>query len=178
MIALASDCLVFEMTGGERVPVSAEMISIQYAGTETSDWDEEFLSQAASGVFDYFKHELRRQTVSLAEFSEALEKVLQGFKLDPPQTSAWGSDLNRLAREFGPDCELFFFSRLREELRRQLLQGPATLRFHSLRNCVKQLAGARRWNPRCRRLHERIIEFLRGCLSAESSGAERALVVE
>ena len=88
------------------------------------------------------------------------------------------SDLFRLACESGEGCELFFFPRLRAELRQQLQQGPRLLRFHGLRDCVKQLAGARRWSPRCQSLEGRIVAYLRECLTAEPVPAEVALVVE
>jgi hypothetical protein len=50
--------------------------------------------------------------------------------------------------------------------------------FQGLRKCVKQLAGARRWNNRCRSLHDQIVEFLRSAMFQENSGANCALVVK
>ena len=88
------------------------------------------------------------------------------------------SDLLRLASESGASCELFFFPRLRTELRQQLQQGPRVLRFHGLRGCVKRLVGARRWSLRCQTLEGQIVDYLRECLSAEPGPAEVALVVE
>jgi hypothetical protein len=52
------------------------------------------------------------------------------------------------------------------------------VRFRGLRGCVKQLAGARRWSHRCERLQDQIVEYLRGCLTAEPEQNECALVVE
>jgi hypothetical protein len=52
------------------------------------------------------------------------------------------------------------------------------LRFRGLRGCVKQLAGARRWSLRCEKLQEQIVEYLRGCLSAEPEQNDCSLVVE
>jgi hypothetical protein len=43
---------------------------------------------------------------------------------------------------------------------------------------VKQLAGARRWNPRCQALHNQIVAYLRECLSIEAQQNNCALVVE
>ena len=114
---------------------------------------------------------------------EALEKVLRGFKLQAPEepTSPRGvreSDLCRLASESGQGCELFFFPKLRDELREQLRHEPRLVRFRGLRGCVKQLAGARRWNSNCRSLEEQIVAYLRECLSAEARRGELALVVD
>src|SRR5882724_7302431 len=102
MIALSSDCLLFEMASGESMPLSADMISVELVGGSAVNYDEEFVNHAANAVFYYFKHELGRRTVSLGEFAEALEKVLHGFKL-PARDSAGAalkvgrSDLLQLA---------------------------------------------------------------------------------
>ena len=52
------------------------------------------------------------------------------------------------------------------------------MRFRGLRGCVKQLSGAKRWSNRCEKLSEQIVEYLRGCLTAEPEQKECALVVE
>jgi hypothetical protein len=185
MIALAADSLLVQTAAGESVPYSAEMISVELAGATVEAFDPEFIRQAASAVFHYFKHELGRQTVSVGEFAGALEKALCGFAGAVPASGqaclrpgVLESDLARLARESGQGCELLFFPRLRAELRQQLRQTPRLLRFHGLRGCVKQLVGARRWSLRCQTLQEQIVAYLRECLSAENGPAELALVVQ
>jgi len=185
MITLAADCLLFQLAGGESIPFSADMISVDLMG-ETALWfDPDFVRHAAKAVFHYFQRELGRKTVTLAEFAEALEKVLRGFKPNAPELpespgrpEVVRSDLRRLASDSGYGCELFFFPRLRDELRSQLQQRPRMLRFHGLRGCVKQLVGAQRWTPRCQLLEEQIVTYLRECLSAEASQKEFSLVVE
>ena len=79
MITLAADCLIFEMANGEGVPFSSDMISIELTGQSKQCFEPDFVRHAAKAVFHFFKHELGRQTVSVAEFAEALEKVLRGF---------------------------------------------------------------------------------------------------
>ena len=185
MIALAADCLVFQMAGGESMPFCSDMISVELMG-DTSKWlDQEFVRHAAKAVFHYFQHELGRKTITVGEFAGAMEKVLSGFNLKAPPPGAaepaltvQESDLSRLAGESGLGCELFFFPRLRDELRRLLQQGPSVLRFRGLRGCVKQLAGARRWTVRCQGLQDQIVSYLRQCLSTETTPAQFALVVE
>ncbi|HYG36159.1 MAG TPA: hypothetical protein VEC99_15315 [Clostridia bacterium] len=187
MIALASDFLVFQLANGERVPFSAEMISVELLG-DTAQWfDAEFVKHAAKAVFHYFKHDLDREFVTISEFAQALETVLRGFKPNQPVESTpecpahpgvAESDLCRLARESADGCELFFFPRLRDELREQLRHAPRILRFRGLRSCVKQLTGARRWTPRCQDLEEQIVSFLRECLGVEARTSAFALVVE
>jgi hypothetical protein len=185
VITLASDCLLFELASGESIPFSADMACVELAGDSAELFDSEFVRHAAKAVFHYFKQELGRQTVTGSEFAAALEKVLRGFavtaQLAAQPDSAprvLESDLCRLAHESGRGCELFFFPRLRDELRRHLQQAPRVLRFRGLRGCVKQLTGARRWSRRCRTLEGEIVAYLRECLSAEAAVAEFALMVE
>jgi hypothetical protein len=149
-------------------------------------FDDEFLRHASNAVFHYFKHELGRQTVSIGEFTGALEKVLRGFILTDRQSGGrqpsiqLESDLVQMAAETDGGCELFFFTRLREEVRARLKAGPQPrlLRFSGLRSCVKHLSGARRWSLRCREMEERVLEYLRHCLSVEAGQAECGLVVQ
>jgi len=185
MIRLASDCLFFEMAGGESIAFSAEMISVELTGDDAGLFDPEFVRHATGAVFHYFKEELGRDTITVGEFAAALEKVLRGFsfQLTAPKSAArepmvLESDLRRLVCESGNGCELFFFHRLRDELRQQLRQTPQIVRFRGLRGCVKQLAGAQRWCARCRSLHEQIVDYLRLCLSAESVKRDLALFVD
>jgi hypothetical protein len=185
MITLASDCLLFELANGENVPLSAEMISVELSGDNAGALDPHFVEHAAKAVFHYFKHDLGRMTVTVGEFACAMETVLRGFDRDAhavekngPGRRVLEADLLQLASESGKGCELFFFPRLRDELRHQLQQTPQVMRFRGLRGCAKQLAGARRWNLRCQVLQDQIVEFLRECLSAEARQGSCSLVVE
>jgi hypothetical protein len=185
MIALSSDHLIFQLTNGESVPCSAEMITIEIAGNSDGLIDTEMLRHAAASVFHYFKTELDRQTVTVGEFSLALEKVLRGFGLtlyadEPPPLpqQILEADLRHIARESDNSLELFFFPKLRNELRSQLRRSPSVLRFRGLRGCVKQLAGAQRWSNRCERMQDQIVSYLRECLTAEPEQNACALVVK
>jgi hypothetical protein len=184
MITLSSDCLLFEIAGGESVPLSAEMISVDVSGDSSGLFSDEFMRQATKAVFHYFRAELGRQTVSMAEFAEALEKVLTRFSpgtrlvAQSGRDEVFESDLSRLAQESGGGCELFFFPRLRDLLRKHLRSAPRLLRFRRLRQCVRELTGARRWTPKCRSLEEQILEYLRQCVSAEGTKSELSLLVD
>jgi len=185
MIALSSDHLIFQLTNGESVPCSSEMITIEIAGNSEGLIDAEMLRHASASVFHYFKTELQRHTVTVGEFALALEKVLRNFGLtlyadEPPPLvkQILEADLGLIARESADSLELFFFPRLRAQLRAQLRQSPKVLRFRGLRGCVKQLAGAQRWSARCEKMQEQVVEYLRGCLTAEPNQTDCALVVE
>jgi len=184
MILLASDFLFFHLPDGESVPLRPEMISFEVSGYADSVLDAEIVNHAAAAVFHYFKHDLGRDSVSMGEFTMALEKVLRGFERAArapaekrPNQCVFEADLQRLADASGGG-ELFFFSELRRELRAQLRESPAMLRFRGLRRCVKRLSGAQRWSGRCRNLRDQIVEYLRGCLKADAREKPCALVVE
>jgi hypothetical protein len=183
MIALATDYLVFQMATGESMPFSADAISDELMGAGDSTYDPELVGHAANAVFHYFKHELGYQTVTLGEFAAALEKVLDELKLDGRGTIERAklvreSDLSGLARDCGVGGELVFFPRLRKELGLHLEADCRVIRFFGVRNCVKQLSGARRWGVKCQAMQEQIVEYLRKCLRALAKGKEVALVVE
>lgn len=185
MIALRSECLVFRLNNGESVPCSADMIAVEIVGEANGLLDSETLRHAAASVFHYFKTELAREVVTIGEFSLALEKVLHhlGYSIRAQSAPSDGgdvsdADLGLLADEAGDSLELLFFPRLRDELRVRLRSSPRVVRFRGLRGCVKQLAGARRWTNRCEELQDQIVEYLRGCLTAETEQNDCALVVE
>lgn len=175
MIHLRSDCLVFEMSNGDKIPCSAASVTVELMGAAAEMVDREMVQNAAAAVLYYFQNDLHRTTVTVSEFSEALESALRGLGLNVScDTShkaterAVNADLFRLATESGKAFELGFFTRLREEVRKELNQAPQLIRFSGLRRCVKQLAGARRWSPRCEQLSDHIVEYLRGCVSSEN----------
>jgi hypothetical protein len=184
MILLADNFLFFKLPSGESVPFSSEMISVELANGAKNPFDQDFVQHAAASVFHYFKHDLNRKTVSMAEFASAFESVLNGLglQLDSGRIAkstddAATKDLQLLA--FHSDaCELAFFPRLRAAAHSQFQLTPRLVRFHGLRDCVKQLTGAERWSPRCDSMRDQIIEFLRRTLRRETAGESCALLVE
>lgn len=185
MILLRRDCLVFETSDGQNIPCSVAEVTIELLGDAVHCFDKELIKNAATGVLHYFKEELGRTSVSLAEFSLALEQALGalGLKIQAEKQPATKpsrvaeTDLLQLAFQSGKGCELFFFPSLREEMRRNLDLGPEVLRFRGLRVCVKQLTGSKRWTRRCQVLQDQIVDYLRTCLGAEKGAAACALVV-
>jgi len=199
VIRLHTDCLVFD-PAADPIPCAAGQVVIELAGEAPPLMDPELVRQAAVGVLQYFRRELRRDSVSVGEFCEALAAVLREFGLevgaraaaDAPTAAAQASggqglsvraelggavDLRRLACESGKAFELAFFPRLRVELERQLSLYPRLLRFTGLRSCVKQLAGARRWTIRCQQLSDQIVDYLRICLRENKQVDNCAMVV-
>jgi hypothetical protein len=79
------------------------------------------------------------------------------------------TDLCQLAKETtGQGFELFFFQRLRDEVRANLRHSPNVIQFSGLKDCVKQIVGAQRWCDRCRWMHGQIVSYLRTCLDQDS----------
>jgi hypothetical protein len=190
MIQLKTDCLIFQTNDGENVPCSAEWVVLELMGESAGMVDPEIVHHASAAVLHYFKHELQRQSVSVGEFAIALEKVLRGFGLSvyadhqpqpPVQTAAprvVESNLKDLASNAASESfELVFFPQLRQELKRKLEQSPNVLRFVSLQDCVKQLAGAERWNRRCQSLSDQIVDYLRSCWETEPARRSCSLMV-
>jgi len=185
MILLAGDCLLFELPSGETVPFSAGMISVEISTSSGGLLEKDVVEHAAASVFHFFKNDLGRKTVSVAEFASAFEKVLHGLglkllagRLTTTSVGKTTKDLRLLAHDAGYSCELGFFPLLRGAVRDQFQSSPGLVRFHGLRGCVKRLAGARRWSPRCESLRDHIVEYLRRTLSLEAAGGACGLVVE
>jgi hypothetical protein len=192
MIQLHPDALFFKTSNGEVIPCSAEMVTVEFIGDAKSVLDPQMVQNAAHAVLHYFKVEQGKNQVSVGEFAQALATVLRGFGIEvnngdtaaqPGQSLGSDlrpiveADLRQLAFDSGKGFELLFFNRLRAELRCQLSQSPQVIRFKGLRGCVKQLAGARRWNGRCQQLNDQIVGYLRDCLNTEHRPAPCAMVV-
>src|SRR6187401_581471 len=155
MIQLRPDCLIFRTSQGELIPCSAESVTIEMIGDASSVIDPETVREAAAAVVHYFKYDLHRDTVSVAEFSDALQRALRCFGFDVTTTTfengvPTGTDLREVARA-AEDYELVFFQRLREEFLRQTRESQGLVRFWGLRECTKQIAGAKRWGNSCER---------------------------
>jgi hypothetical protein len=174
MIRLRSDCLEFELSNGEKIPCSAQTVTVELMGQAIDDVDPIIVENAAAAVLHYFREDLKKESVTLSEFTAALEVALRGLGLNVScdQESSGvrhvlHSDLRLLAADAGKYFELGFYNRLRDELRVHLKNAPTMLQFSGLRSCVKQLSGARRWSPRCQTMSDQIVEYLRGCVVSE-----------
>jgi hypothetical protein len=185
MIELHGDALWFQTREGELVPCSVETMAFEIVDSSGNDLDAELIRNAAKAVLHYFQEDLGRTQVTVADFAEVFSAVLRGFGLQveaaektPTSRRVAEADLRRLAVDSGKGFELIFFARLRAELRRSLADSPTVIRFRGLRSCVKQLAGARRWNRQCQRLSDQIVRYLRDCLRSESLASQCSLVVQ
>jgi len=177
------DSLVFKLPAGGEIPCSAGAIRFELIGDGANLVDPHLLKNAAAAVLHYFRTDQQRASITPEEFSTALEKVLRGFGITNLKAATPGTvrppaiaeaDLCALATD---GFELLFFQRLREELHRQLEPAPQIVRFRGLHDCVKHLAGTKRWTQRCQELHDQIVDFLRTSLGAEHITQPCGLVV-
>jgi hypothetical protein len=185
MILLRRDCLVFKKPNGEGIPGTANAFAVDVIGEALGLLDEEVVKNAAEAVLHYFKEELGRATITIGEFSAALEETLRklGYNIKSAKTKTATDpgvltrDLREIASQSGIGYELLFFSRLREEVRDSLGRSPQILRFLGLRKCVKHLLGAKKWNGRCQALSDQIVDYLRTCMEAEKEQTPCSLLV-
>jgi hypothetical protein len=182
MIQLHRDYLLFETSKGQIIPCSAELVAVELIGEAIESLDPDLVQQAANAVLHYFKQDLGWTTVSVGEFSRALEQALTALGLNILSTPAdertpASCDLRRIAAGVDRGFELSLFPRLRQEMRTRLGEAPQMLCFHGLRGCVKQLVGAKRWTHECQALNDQIVEFLRACLSSEAPSGSCGLVI-
>src|ERR1041385_169718 len=70
MIRLRSDCLVFEMSNGEKIPCSASTVTVELMGSAVEALGSAVVETAAAAVLHYFHHDLQRTEVTLCEFTE------------------------------------------------------------------------------------------------------------
>ena len=189
MIRLRPDCLAFKTADGESIPCSAHQVVVELIGDAALWLDNEVITHASEAVLHYFRNEKNQETVSVAEFVEALERVLKGLGFEVKAAPASGApptptrprvveaDLRDLANAANGGAELFFFPLLRRELQQRLDGSPLVLLFRGLRECAKQIVGAKRWNASCQEMNDRIVDYLRTCLTTEKWGSGCSLVV-
>jgi len=183
MIQLHHDYLLIQTSNGETIPCSAELVAAELIGNVASELDPGLVQQAAAAVVHYFKHDLARISVSIDDFSLALERVLRTLGLDvksqdhDEKAAVKVSDLRELVPDSDTALELAFFPHLRDELRMKLTSEPDILQLNGLRGCVKSLLGAKRWSGRCQELNDQIVDYIRECLRSDGRLDSCGLVV-
>ncbi len=196
MIALRDDFLLVAQEGGHYIPCSVEHLTFELAGTAAHQVDPEWMKQAAAGVLHYFKDELGKSHVTVAEFTSALSKVFNSLGLtaevssiEPPVPSTveilaplapqvvWRGDLRAIAIESATLGELAFRQALLSQLAAALESDPQTVEFSGLRSCVKVITGRKHWCPECRKWSAWIVDLLRSWLSEKAANRHVSLVV-
>ena len=176
MIRLHPDCLIIKMSSGEQFPCPAEIVTVELIGEAASWMSEEVVKNVAAAVLHFFKEEQGRDVVSVAEFSEVLEDVLQGFGysvgnhcMGKAKRMFRNTNINDIIPDSDGELELAMYQRLRSEMKRLLENTPDELRFSGLRGCVKRVLHAQRWSAKCQKLNDQIVAFLRECMDAHAA---------
>ena len=81
MILLRHDCLVFKTMDGEMIPCSSEEVTLEIIGDAIGLLDEHVIKEASAGVLHYFREELGKTTVTIAEFAAALQRLTENAAL-------------------------------------------------------------------------------------------------
>ena len=103
MILLRPDCLVFETANGEHIPAPIEQVTVELLGEAVAQLDQHIVQNAAAAVLHYFKTDLGQDSVSVGEFTVALEQTLRSLGLEvkatghAPEKAAADADRPRLA---------------------------------------------------------------------------------
>jgi hypothetical protein len=194
MIALRDDFLLVAQDGGHYIPCSVEHLTFELAGSAAKQVDPVWMKEAAAGVLHYFKDELGKSHVTVAEFTTALTKVFQGLGLTaevstietpvpapegaaPPPFAVWRGDLQAIAAESGNLGELAFQQALLTQLAAALESCPQAVEFSGLRGCVKMITGRKHWCPECRKWSAWIVDLMRSWMSEKAAHRHVSLVV-
>jgi hypothetical protein len=188
VIQRPSNYLAFE-TGTGVIPCAVDDLVVELIGDGIVGISSDLLREASLGLLKYFREDLGREQVTVAEFAQALASVMQGFGFDlkleaiseaietePDSQRVAEIALDKLANN-GEALKAGFFPRIRRELHQRLEETPALIRLTGLRSCVKLLARSNRWNGRCQRLSDQIVTYLRLCFAERSSGSNCVILV-
>ncbi len=185
MIQLHTDCLVFETSDGEAIPCSAQDVTVELLGDAAHELEPHMVTEAAEAVLYHFKVDLGRASVSVGEFTMALEVILRGFGFKVMATTgdeenepdAAETNLHDLAHQAGEGLEMVFFCTLRDQIHADLHGKPQLLRVKGLRDAVRKLTGAKKWSPRCQKLNDQIVDYLRHIVSQHQQEAKLTLMI-
>lgn len=189
MIQLRSNCLVCETDDGEHIPFSAESLSEELVEQLQGTIDPEVIRHAAESVVQFYRDEQMLDVIRLSEFVDAITEVLRslGFEVaidvepegrDKIPRLVSESDLGEFSADPSSFSELELLPKLRASLRQQFETGPHIVRITGLKLCVKTLSNARRWSPRCQRLHELIVNYLQECWIRERNPGCEEIVIQ
>ena len=186
MIQLHTDCLVFETSDGETIPCSAQDVTVELLGDAAHELEPHMITEAAEAVLFHFKVDLGRNSVSVGEFTMALERILRGFGFKIMATDeenshsdsdATETDLHDIAHQVGEGLEMLFFCTLRDQIHADLHGKPELLRVKGLRKAVSKLTGAMQWSPRCQKLNDQIVDYLRNIVASHQQQARLTLMI-
>ena len=186
MIQLHTDCLVFETSDGEAIPCSAHDVTVELLGDAVTEIEPHLITEAAEAVLFHFKVDQERSSITVAEFTLALERILRGFGYkimaageedEIANRSAAETDLHHLAHQAGEGLEMVFFCTLRDQIHADLHGQPELLKVKGLRDAVHKLTGTKNWGPRLQKLNDQIVDYLRHIVAQHQQEAKLTLMI-
>ena len=140
-----------------------------------------FAEHIARGVIEYLRQRFDRNTITLDELFQKIERTLQsiGFKdiaaelrAEPPPLRI---SLAELACEADQGYELSFLTLITQRIAEARRLSAAEINFSGLRQAVQLLLKSSRWDQRSRDLRDLIVTLVRSHVAA--SGGEDIRVV-
>ena len=187
MIQLHTDCLVFETSNGESIPCSAHDVTVELLGNAVNEIEPDLITEAAEAVIYHFKIDLGRGSITVSEFTLALERILRGFGFkvmaadentaEGFNLSATETNLHDLAHQAGEGLEMVFFCTLRNQIHADLHGKPEMLKVKGLREAVYKLTGTKKWGPHSQKLNDQIVNYLRHIVSEHQQEAKLTLMI-
>ena len=155
-------------------------------GDAVTEIEPHLTTEAAEAVLYHFKVDQERASITVAEFTLALERILRGFGYkimaageedEIANRSAAETDLNHLAHQAGEGLEMVFFCTLRDQIHADLHGQPELLKVKGLRDAVHKLTGTKNWGPRSQKLNDQIVDYLRHIVAQHQQEAKLTLMI-
>jgi len=131
------------------------------------------LEEIGTGVFEYLESMCPLRLLHVDQLHERVRRMLEEIGCAPlarhfePCAPPVTVSLLDAARQAGPGFDLAFFEAIRSETAELRRLGTASIRFIHHREAVLHLAGASRWDRRCRRLLDELDVFLENLGAAD-----------
>jgi hypothetical protein len=179
MISLASGLPVLQIGDRGVSHYSSDWLetSIRSAAAEAGHEGWWFATDIVRSLFLYLRDRFQDTVITVNQLFDKLRLTLSalGFQdiathlhdqVPPCQIS-----LMQLASEAETNgfYELHFFRRLGESIDEAVATGTPLISTTGLRRAVRRLCGAKRWSPRCERLYQDTLTFIRNRTSAHEA---------
>jgi hypothetical protein len=168
MIKLNDHALFICYPDGRVEPLDLDRLVGEIAGqSQNSAFQLEswMIEHVVQSIVHYLRHELKKDSVTLQDFVNLSQELLNNFLESQQEKTEEVCDLYQLAQKAGYGFELHFYDILRDHLSKMSHGGHASCVFVGLKRCVKFLAGHQRWRNRCRHINDEIVEFIRESLA-------------
>ena len=161
-------------------------MTVELLGDAVTEIEPHLITEAAEAGLYHFTVDQERASITVAEFTLALERILRGFGYkimaageedEIVNHSAAETDLHHLAHQAGEGLEMVFFCTLRDQIHADLHGQPELLKVKGLRDAVHKLTGTKNWGPRSQKLNDQIVDYLRHIVAQHQQEAKLTLMI-